>query len=120
MRSGFGYFGFGPFTILVLLIWLFVTGLKGVGGIKGIGNALWESLKFRVRRYCYNCHDYRRFVKSGGPIRGFITLILIFVTGGKWLLFLPFYKKRCIKCGLPAEKARLLSPADRVGIRKID
>ncbi len=107
------YLGAGPFGILILLIFFLGAGLKGAG----IGRAIRESFRFRVRKYCYRCHKYQYFVKGGGPITGLITLFLILGTGGKWLLFLPFYPKKCIRCGLTAKKASFLSPADHFGIK---
>lgn len=111
MHSRYG--GAGPFTIVILLSYFLGVGLKGAH----IGRALRESLQFRVRKYCYRCHKYQWFVKGGGPITGLITLFLILGTGGKWLLFLFFYPKKCICCGLSAKKASFLSPADHLGIK---
>jgi|SRR5208283_2823135 len=105
--------GLGPFGILILLLFFLGTGLKNAG----IGRAIRESLQFRVRKYCYRCQKYQWFVKGFGPITFFITLLLVFYTGGKWIVFLPFYPKKCTRCGLNAKKASFLCPADHFGIK---
>ena len=33
---------------------------------------------------------------------GWRTLVAVILTAGLWLLVLPFYKKRCMVCGLEA------------------
>jgi hypothetical protein len=45
--------------------------------------------------YCSNCG------KSTGHKRalGFGTLFMVLLTGGLWLIAIPFYPLRCIICG---------------------
>ena len=46
-------------------------------------------------KHCENCNqitEHKRIIGIG-------TLIMIVLTGGVWLLFIPFYDIRCIKCG---------------------
>lgn len=47
--------------------------------------------------YCPNCKETRGFKRA----IGIGTVIAIILTGGLWLLAIPFYPKRCIVCGLP-------------------
>ncbi len=44
--------------------------------------------------YCKNC---KQVVKPKRYI-GFGTVLMIIVTGFMWLLFIPFYRKRCPIC----------------------
>ncbi len=45
---------------------------------------------------CRNCKKLTGYKRAFG----IGTLIAIFLTGGLWLLIIPFYPKRCIVCGL--------------------
>jgi len=51
-----------------------------------------------VFRYCPNCD------KSTGHKRtlGFGTFFMVIITGGLWILIIPFYPIRCIVCGSQA------------------
>jgi hypothetical protein len=44
---------------------------------------------------CGNCGKDMGFKRNFG----IGTLILVLVTGGLWLIAMPFYPKRCIGCG---------------------
>lgn len=46
--------------------------------------------------HCKNCGQYRIFKRT----IGIGTLVLVLVTAGWGLLAIPFYKKRCIYCGM--------------------
>jgi len=46
--------------------------------------------------FCRNCQKLTGYKRAFG----FGTLFAVFVSGGFWLLALPFYPKRCIICGL--------------------
>jgi len=51
--------------------------------------------------YCRNCG------KSTGHKRalGFGTLFMVLLTGGLWLIAIPFYPLRCIICGNKCDPA---------------
>lgn len=47
-------------------------------------------------KMCPNCEAVLGFKRS----IGIGTLILVLITGGLWLIAIPFYPLRCTKCGL--------------------
>jgi hypothetical protein len=47
--------------------------------------------------YCPNCEKETGYQRK----LGFGTLFAVILTGGLWLLVLPFYPKRCSICGKP-------------------
>lgn len=55
----------------------------------------WLGKEKMVFRYCPDCE------KSTGHKRalGFGTFFMVIITGGLWLLTIPFYPSRCIVCG---------------------
>jgi len=44
---------------------------------------------------CFNCQQIRGFSRK----LGVGTIIMVVLTGGLWILLLPFYPKRCMNCG---------------------
>ena len=47
------------------------------------------------RGYCPECHAARPFRRAFG----WGTFFAVIITGGLWLIALPFYPKRCRECG---------------------
>jgi len=45
--------------------------------------------------YCDNCGRNSGFKRN----LGIGTLLMVLLTGGLWLLVIPFYPLRCINCG---------------------
>lgn len=45
--------------------------------------------------YCSNCKQKTGFKRS----LGFGTFFAVLLTGGFWILAIPFYPTRCISCG---------------------
>ena len=46
--------------------------------------------------FCPNCNKLTGYKR----VLGFGTFFAVLLTGGSWLLTIPFYPKRCINCGL--------------------
>jgi len=46
--------------------------------------------------YCPNCGKKTMFKRH----LGFGTLFAVIITGGLWILAIPFYPKRCVLCGM--------------------
>jgi hypothetical protein len=51
---------------------------------------------------CPNCGKLTGFKRN----LGFGTFFLVVITGGLWLLAIPFYSLRCVTCGLTSSAAR--------------
>src|ERR1039458_7766339 len=51
---------------------------------------------------CPNCGKMTGFKRA----LGFGTFFMVLITGGLWLLAIPFYPQRCITCGLTSSAAR--------------
>jgi len=99
MRSGGG----GPFPIFVLLIFFLLAGIFGKKS--PYGYTLWarfkDSMRYKIKWPCVNCGKWTWFKKRWG----IITIILILLTKGKWIVFLWFYPKRCEFCNLKMRKS---------------
>lgn len=50
-------------------------------------------MKMILCRNCQKLTGYKRAL-------GFGTFFAVVITGGLWLLAIPFYPKRCVVCGL--------------------
>jgi len=48
-----------------------------------------------VMLFCRNCKKLTGFKRA----LGVGTVILLFLTGGLWLVAIPLYPKRCVACG---------------------
>lgn len=59
-----------------------------------------------LQMYCANCGRTMGFKRS----LGVGTVIAIVLTGGLWLLAIPFYPRRCINCGTSIGQLRGLPP----------
>jgi len=96
------YGGGGSFPIFVLLIFFLLAGI--FGGKKG-GYTFWarfkDSMRYKIKWPCEKCGKWTWFKKRWG----IITLILILLTKGGWIVFLWFYPKRCEFCNLKMSKS---------------
>ena len=48
-----------------------------------------------ITYYCENCGMNTGFKRS----LGWGTFFMVIITGGFWLLLIPFYPTRCTRCG---------------------
>jgi len=61
-----------------------------------------------IMAFCPNCNMQVGFKRHFG----IGTIILCIITFGWWLLALPFYPKRCIRCGLKYSDAKINLPTN--------
>jgi membrane-bound metal-dependent hydrolase YbcI (DUF457 family) len=62
--------------------------------------------------FCQNCNSKRGFKRS----LGIGTFLMVLITFGFWLLFIPLYPKRCLVCGQTKGAALEATGRSHVGI----
>lgn len=101
-------------VIVVILILIFLVGnIIGDRGTYKLRYRIWDSLKFWTTRYCPRCGKDMLFIKGYNGIIIIISLLLIISTNGRWIVFVPFYPKRCVGCGLNARSISYRWPYNR-------
>ena len=104
---------FGAATIPLLILFIIVASCS-----KKHFHVRFKHLRWSLQKYCPVCQQYRTFKRISIYNLGVITIILLILTGGKWLIAMLFYPKRCETCGLKVGKASFFNPLTELGIQK--